>query len=80
MSYEITDNLENTTDVMSEDAAEAKYGRVVFNEMVAGVHDRYSAINLSVDADDDFSFGFEEDFSGESLESLLGWHLSPFEV
>ena len=71
MAYEITDNVENTTEVLSEDAAEAKYGSVAFNEMVAGVHDRYSAINMSIEADDDFSFGFEDDFSDDVM-SLLG--------
>ena len=66
MAYEITDKLEGTTEVLTEQAAEKKYGVVAFTEMVADIHPRYSADNLSIEADQD---EFSEDF----YDAVGGW-------
>lgn len=51
MPYEIMDKTTGSTEVLSEQEAEKKFGSVDFTMMVAGVDDTHTAVNLGVDTD-----------------------------
>ena len=69
MAYVVTDNETGESETLSESQAERKFGSGEFTMMVAGMNDRYSAVNDSTDSYEDTSL-FDNDDSCDISEAF----------